>query len=125
MVNWFSSIGDFFRSIPSKINKFASGARDVIGKVGSGINKFTNGARDVYGKIRKIPVIGNVIGASPVGSIIDTGLDVGNSAGNLLQNIGGGDYSGAVNNLGNIVNRVGTSDKAKLKAGDFIKNLLG
>ena len=61
-----------------KCNKLGRGntAKSVANKVGQGINTICGKVGDIWGKVKKVPVIGNIIGSSPIGGTIDTGLGI-------------------------------------------------
>ena len=64
VINW---IGTADRNI-------VQGAKKVGNVIGQGINYVGNGVDSVWGKVKKIPIIGNAIGNSPIGSDVDTAL---------------------------------------------------
>ena len=92
-------------------------------KIGQGINTFGGKVGDIYGKVKKIPILGNIIGNSPIGTAIDTGLGISRTIGNALQgnpDIGelGNLAKGAISGLGENPQKVGKS------ATELLSNLL-
>ena len=123
------SIGNFFtKSIPSAINTIGNGIRTGLGKVGGFINTVGNGARGIYNNITKIPVLGSVIGASPLGQIVGKGLDIASSIGNGLSSLSNGDIGGAINSANTALNQYGgeeTDKKVHQGIGDFVSSIIG
>ena len=63
-INWIGTAGRYI----------AQCAKRVGNVIGQGINTIGNGVEGVFGKVKKIPIVGNVIGNSHIGSGIDTSL---------------------------------------------------
>ena len=64
------------------------GVKNVCAKIGQGINYIGNQEKNVWGKVRTLPVVGNIIGNSPIGKAIYTGLGLTNTLGGALQGQG-------------------------------------
>ena len=67
------------------VNWIGSGLKKVGGKIGEGINWVGNKVGGAWEGFKKIPVIGNVIGSSPIGQSIESGLGIARHVGNTLE----------------------------------------
>ena len=106
------------------MNGFGENARRVAGRVGSVINGVGSNIGKVWDFAKNIPVLGDVLKRSPISSIVDTGLNIANGAGNLLSRLGGGDIGGALNQGLKTAQKVGLPKKTAGRIGNIGHGLI-
>lgn len=113
-LNWIGNAG----------RNVVEGAKKVGNKIGQGINWIGNGVEGVYGKVKKIPIIGNVIGHSGLGQAIETGLGIAKHAGNALE--GKESFGEAIPNIISSLggNPAELSNQVSRRASDLLANII-
>lgn len=120
-MSWFNNLTNW---IGTQGRNLVEGAKNIGNKIGNGINWIGNGIEGVYGKVKKIPVIGNVIGRSPLGGLIETGLGIAHHVGNALE---GKESFGEA--IPNIITSLGgnpseISNQVSRRASDLLANII-
>jgi hypothetical protein len=118
MGNTLNTVGNKLKQIPSGISSLVNTVGSNVGKgvkkVGGFINTVGTGARNAYDFASKIPIIGDVIKSSPLGTAVETGLDIFGKSGNLLSDLGEGNWSNAVNDASSMLGKANLSDTSAL-----------
>ena len=111
---FFDDVKRFFNEkLPQTFNTVVGKVKELPKQAGNFFNTVHNTAEDIYGKIKKIPVLGDVISKSPIGSFVDTGLGVLGNASNLMNQIDKGNFKEALQQGGNIAQQIGMGNKYK------------
>ena len=111
--NLFGSIKDIGSKVWSGFKGIGSKIGSGLQNVGSKIGGFANLLGSGYNIAKNIPILGDILKNSPVGSIVESGLGALGSGGNLLGNLGTGDFSGALSSGKDVLSNV-TSTASKI-----------
>jgi len=141
MVNWFSNlwggvknawgkVKGFAQGLPQKlvsgVNTVVNGVRNLSGKLGTGINSVTGLVKKGYDLVGQIPIVGSALQNSEYGQIVNKGIGIGQSAGDLANAVSSGDFGGMSNSAQRLITSSGGSVAGvKKSATDLLSSILG
>ena len=120
-----NTFSNFLKDIPFQFNRFTSGAREFGNRIASGFNTFHNNLRSVHSNLSKIPFLGALYNASPIGMGVGTALNVSELGGNLLHALSGGHLKNSRKAGVEIAKTFGISPEKAESKGRELERMLG
>ena len=117
--DFINGLGNFFKSIPEKINGFGNTLRGWAGKGGDLINGLANGAKNIHDTISNIPILGGLY-KSTIAPFVERGINIGQMGGNLLKTLGGGNVKEGIQKGVDIASTLGLNKGIAEKYGNNI-----